>query len=89
MELTPELYNAIKTSLSDNEKIVFIYPGIDGVHRYESLDDVPLDISGGDAVVMIIEYLHPTAHHTMKRMWGEFVIDISKFSKTQIQNIVK
>lgn len=84
MELTPELYNAIKSSLSEHEKIVFGYPGIDGMRNYESLDDIPLELSGGDTVAMIVEYRHPTTHHIMKSVWAEFTIDISKFNKEPV-----
>jgi len=82
MELTPELYNAIKASLSEHEKIEFGYPGIDGSMRcYESLDDVPLDLSGGDTVVLVVRCHYPTTCFISKKMWAEFTIDASKFIK--------
>ena len=86
MELTPELFKALKESLFEHEKIVFGYPGIDGMRRYESLNDVPLELSGGDTVTVIIERLNPVtvAHKITKMMWGEFTIDISKFVKEEL-----
>lgn len=81
MELTPELFKALKESLSINEKIIFGYPlgskimaGFDS----DNLNDIPFD-PDADAVDVIIKRYDSNNKPTTVILAGTFTIVARKF----------
>jgi hypothetical protein len=79
MELTPELYKALKESLSVNEKIVFGYPMTDKVMAgFDNLDEIPFD-PDADTVDVIIKQYDLNNKPTTVKLAGTFTIVARKF----------
>ena len=84
MELTPELYNALKASLSNNEKIIFGYPlGPKTMAGFDNLNDIPFD-PDADAVDVIIKRYDLNNKPTTVELAGTFTIVPSKFKKEPV-----
>ena len=79
MELTPELYKALKESLSINEKIIFGYPITDkGMVGFDNLNEIPFD-PDADTVDVIIKQYDLNNKPTTVKLAGTFTIVARKF----------
>lgn len=79
MELTPELFKALKESLSINEKIVFGYPlGPNTMAGFDNLNEIPFD-PDADAVDVIIKRYDSNNKPTAVILAGTFTIVARKF----------
>ena len=84
MELTPELYNAIKSSLMDDEKIIFGYPiATKTMTGFDNINDIPLD-PDADMVDVIIKQYDLNNKPTAVKLAGTFTIVPSKFKKEPV-----
>lgn len=84
MELTPELYKALKESLSVNEKIIFGYPITDkGMAGFDNLNEIPFD-PDVDTVDVIIKQYDSNNKPTAVILAGTFTIVPSKFNKEPV-----
>ena len=89
MELTPELYKALKDSLSINEKIIFGYPITDKrMAGFDNLNDIPFD-PDVDAVDVIIKQYDLNNKPTTVKLAGTFTIVPSKFNKEPVSKYGK
>lgn len=81
MELTPELYKALKESLSINEKIIFGYPITDkGMAGFDNLNEIPFDSDAdADTVDVIIKQYDLNNKPTTVKLAGTFTIVARKF----------
>lgn len=89
MELTPELYKALKDSLSINEKIIFGYPITDkGMAGFDNLNEIPFD-PDADTVDVIIKQYDSNNKPTAVILAGTFTIVPSKFNKEPVSKYGK
>lgn len=89
MELTPELYKALKESLSINEKIVFGYPITDKrMAGFDNLNEIPFD-PDADTVDVIIKQYDSNNKPTAVILAGTFTIVPSKFNKEPVSKYGK
>lgn len=89
MELTPELYKALKDSLSINEKIIFGYPITDKrMVGFDNLNEIPFD-PDVDAVDVIIKQYDSNNKPTAVILAGTFTIAPSKFNKEPVSKYGK
>lgn len=86
MELTPELYKALKESLSTNEKIIFGYPITDKrMVGFDNLNDIPFD-PDADTVDVIIKQYDLNNKPTTVKLAGTFTIVARKFFNDKKEN---
>ncbi len=86
MELTPELYKALKESLSINEKIIFGYPITDrGMAGFDNLNEIPFD-PDADTVDVIIKQYDLNNKPTTVKLAGTFTIVARKFRNEKEEN---
>ena len=89
MELTPELFKALKESLSINEKIIFGYPITDkGMAGFDDLNEIPFD-PDVDTVDVIIKQYDSNNKPTAVILAGTFTIVPSKFNKEPVSKYGK
>ena len=89
MELTPELYKALKESLSINEKIVFGYPlGPNTMAGFDNLNEIPFD-PDADAVDVIIKQYDSNNKPTAVILAGTFTVVPLKFNKEPVSKYGK